>query len=414
MTALQLSTKLRYRREQFGCVISCDEEGVVRKFNRSAAFILEQYLEPRDEPAVPQPLSDRDVRAFIAKCREEGILVEETGTRDPILGTHNLDVTSFDQQLMSVPIGLEIELTRRCLRKCTYCAYESHPRFEVSGELSASEWIEQITLASRRGVFAVRFTGGDPLLKDDFFDILEAADRLRLIITIGSDFTALTANAAEKMAALSRLAVVQTTLDGPTPIIADEQRGKGNFAKVVDGAALLRKYNIPFIVGMVVTNKNYHLVAETSRLCEDLGASRFLISPIYAAGRANSVMSLAPSTEEMKVAWDQYTRSSIAFNRSEEVNSDPIRLQLSDLLQPSDTFMRIDPYGFAYPSIKLPETQRSPSSNIREHDLIEVWRNSPILGAVRALPHVVSSFGPMVSLSDAIEALGGKHAGELQ
>lgn len=412
MTKLHLSAKLRYRREHFGCVISRDEEGSVRKFNRAAAFILEQYLEPCEAPMVPESLRVSDVRGFVSKCCRERILVAETEVRDPNFGIHNLDITIFDPVVLTVPVGLEIELTRRCLRKCTYCAYGSHPRFQTAGELSSAEWIEQLTRASHRGVFVVRFTGGDPLLKEGVFDILDAADRLRLIITIGSDLTAFAEKDAERMGSLTRLAVVQTTLDGPTPATADEQRGRGNFLRVVKGVSLLRKHRVPIIIGMVVTKKNFNLVEETAKLCEGLGATRFLISPMYEAGRANGIMSLAPSADEMKVAWEQYARSSIAFSGSEKVNSDPIRLQLPDLLQPSDAFMRIDPCGFAYPSIKLPETQCSPLSSIRDLDLIDVWRGSPSINAVRGLPHIISTFGPMVSLSDARDVVGGKYARE--
>ncbi len=65
---------------------------------------------------------------------------------------------------------LDIELTERCNNACLHC-YINRPSDDFWAkqcELSTAEWQEIFRQAANLGALSVRFTGGEPLLREDF------------------------------------------------------------------------------------------------------------------------------------------------------------------------------------------------------------------------------------------------------
>lgn len=74
--------------------------------------------------------------------------------------------------------SLRISLTNRCSLKCIYCHREGETR-DVKNEMSV-ETIANIVNASKTfGVNRIKFSGGEPLMRDDFENIIRALPELK-------------------------------------------------------------------------------------------------------------------------------------------------------------------------------------------------------------------------------------------
>lgn len=87
---------------------------------------------------------------------------------------------------------LRISLTDNCDLRCFYCMPEEEYQFTPNHRLMQAEEIEAIaSVFVREGVNKIRLTGGEPLVRKDFTDILERLSRLKVYITMTTNGTRL-------------------------------------------------------------------------------------------------------------------------------------------------------------------------------------------------------------------------------
>lgn len=85
---------------------------------------------------------------------------------------------------------LRVSLTDRCNLKCVYCMPERVTSFEKEEDnLTKEEILNAIDIFAQLGITKVRLTGGEPLLRKDFYEILKEINRIE-----GINHIALTTN----------------------------------------------------------------------------------------------------------------------------------------------------------------------------------------------------------------------------
>ena len=102
---------------------------------------------------------------------------------------------------------LDIELTERCNNNCIHC-YINLPaddRLAQKKELTAGEIKGVLREAASLGCAAVRFTGGEPLLRDDFEELYIFSRRLGLRVIIYTNATLISRGLAELFSRLPPL-----------------------------------------------------------------------------------------------------------------------------------------------------------------------------------------------------------------
>lgn len=419
---LVVSSRLKYRREWFGCVVLDLSSQKTRFFNRSAAFLIEQFFSPSNpEDVFAAAEIESSWHDFVPKLVSAGVLSSASENDGiSVRNSYHLDVDDFTPNVFHSPLGIEIELTRRCSRKCTYCSYDSSPTVSTVGELDTKTWKRVLDDAVSGGVMFVRFTGGDPLLREDFWELADYAGQVGLLVTVGTDLSTFKESDARRFAALENLYLIQTTLDGPSQESADRQRGNGNYKKVLYALSKLQEYRVPFMVSMVVTAENADMVAQTASLAKTLGARHFVASPLYSAGRGKDVMNIAPSDAQLLATASQ--ARSVSFSTDEDsffaslptsaglepgsMVRDEDWLSLPSGLRSADKYLRIDSAGNAYISIKAIDALGDAAYAGHVDDGIRhVWRESPVLGKVRSIPHADTQFGRVVALKDVLQVL---------
>jgi len=74
--------------------------------------------------------------------------------------------------------SLRISLTNRCNLKCIYCHREGETR-DIKNEMTINAVVSIVKASQVFGVNRVKFSGGEPLMRDDFEKIIEALPELR-------------------------------------------------------------------------------------------------------------------------------------------------------------------------------------------------------------------------------------------
>jgi len=410
---LWLSDRIKYRREGFGAIVLHLDTKETRFFNLAAAQLLEtcRIGATLDEVLGCIPGEIAHVTRFVDDLLAQRIL-STTGT-PRTEGMFFTDITAFPESHLYSPLGVEIEVTLKCYRRCTYCCYESHPSVDTGSELTLEEWKAILAQLWEAGVFYIRFTGGDPFARRDFVDLLDFADSLDLIISVGSDLTILNEVHVERLARCRNLLMVQTTLDGSTAAIADEHRGAGNWARVVHGLETLRRREIPVVVGTVLRRNNVHDIKAIAALVGGYGAKGYSIAPLYSAGRGRQMEELIPTNDDLEIA-NRYFREAVAEGLVQPL--DPAWPELASRWTPGerdrmfddqpylvgvpDRLLRIDPTGRCYTSVQVKELIGDSVfvGSIRHASLNEIWNEAPLLTAMRSLGSQNKAFGQVIDI----------------
>ena len=140
-------------------------------------------------------------------------------------------VDSYGRKISS----LRVALTSRCNLRCLYCHGEGQ---EESGQEITVAEVAQITrIAAKHGVDKIKFSGGEPLLRTDFEDILQALPPMR-DVSVTTNATLLAPRAKSlKESGLDRVNVSLHSLD-PEHYQFITKCPEGYFEKVLDGIAV--------------------------------------------------------------------------------------------------------------------------------------------------------------------------------
>jgi MoaA/NifB/PqqE/SkfB family radical SAM enzyme len=297
------------------------------------------------------------------------------------------------------PIIVEVEVTYGCFRACRHCAYESSPDARMPDELTATQWTTIFEKLARAGVLIVQLTGGDPLFREDSFDIVEAADAAGLSVYVRSDTVALNEANVRRIKALNHLWHIGTSLDGADAATHDWMRGRGAFTVFRDRVSTLAQEGIDVSVGATLHKNNYQTLRQMGQLAAGLGARWFDIGFLSPVGRGTNLAHLVLSGAEVGVSLEsylagvragEYTPSHAHYLR--RAHQDKPFADLSDLIDrlPYVTEwpfsrMRLDPKGSSYTAGKLKGSDYAGGYNALSDSIEHIWDNSPNLQQLREI-----------------------------
>ena len=162
--------------------------------------------------------------------------------------SHDASIWKKRKPLLS---RLDIELTERCNNNCIHC-YINLPQNNLKAhkkELSTSEIEKILEEAAVLGCLMVRFTGGEPLLREDFSTIYRAARQLGLRVLLQSNATLITPELTALFARIPPLLPIDITVYGVTQASYEAvTQTSGSYAAAQRGMRLLLENKIPFIV----------------------------------------------------------------------------------------------------------------------------------------------------------------------
>jgi len=127
------------------------------------------------------------------------------------------------------------------------------------------------------------FSGGEPLCRQDLFELLSHARLSGLTTALATNGT-LIDTAVAKQIHKSGVARVAVSLDGATAEVHDLlRRSQGSFEKALEGIEYLRNEQVPFQINITLTKHNTHQLHDIYELAKSLGAVAvhiFMLVPV--------------------------------------------------------------------------------------------------------------------------------------
>ncbi|HOO57276.1 MAG TPA: radical SAM protein [bacterium] len=167
------------------------------------------------------------------------------------------------------PLSAHYELTYRCNLACKHCYLKGADCPEKSTEdiLGALE-----TLAGA-GVIFLTLTGGEPLIREDFFDIASHARKLNFALRIFTNGTLIDNTAADMLAGLNPFEI-GISIYGAGSQTHDSITGvQGSFEKSLNAVSAISSRGIRTTVKSVLMKQNFDEYEEMIELAGSLGAS---------------------------------------------------------------------------------------------------------------------------------------------
>jgi radical SAM protein with 4Fe4S-binding SPASM domain len=152
-----------------------------------------------------------------------------------------------------------IEVTGRCNLACAHCFNAAFNRDEALGrELSLAQLLRLVGELDELNVRRIQLSGGEPLLRDDLFEIIGAIDRHRIFLdVISTNAVAVTEALAARLAArFSDHGALYISMDGVTPGAYDAIRGEGVFARFEPAIRLLDAGGCRIFINTMATRAN--------------------------------------------------------------------------------------------------------------------------------------------------------------
>lgn len=158
------------------------------------------------------------------------------------------------------PISFEIEVTARCNLNCRHCYINVPENTPISQlqEMSTEEICEYAEQAKKLGSLFALLTGGEPLLRDDFFDLYKKLGRMGYLLHIFTNATLIT----EEHLRLFKLHPprdIEITVYGVTEKTFEAvTRKPGSYQLFIRAINELKKNDIPFRLKSIAMKTNFH------------------------------------------------------------------------------------------------------------------------------------------------------------
>jgi radical SAM protein with 4Fe4S-binding SPASM domain len=306
-------------------------------------------------------------------------------------------------QLVEAPFLVVWDLTHLCNLRCKHCYQDAHKA--LPEELSTGEALALVDDLSQAGVAILAFSGGEPLMRGDFFEIAEHAMDKGIYVSLASNGTLITPDVAAQLHDIG-IEYVEISLDGKDAEKHDSLRGvDGAFEKSTAGIRNCVAAGIYTCVATTITQENHRDLPEIYSLARKLGAGRFMNFNFIPTGRGLELMDKdltpgqreevlrfllkmngEPNSPEALSTAPQFARVAVE-NGGEGIPVGHFRLgnelrgQAGTLAEfiggcgAGRLYCSIEPSGNVQPCVFLPIVV----GNVRETAFIEIWKGSEVL-----------------------------------
>jgi radical SAM protein with 4Fe4S-binding SPASM domain len=279
---------------------------------------------------------------------------------------------------LNIPLSVQLDLTYRCNERCVHC-YLDH---DDHGEMTTTEIKELLDQMADAGVFYLTVSGGEIMMRRDFFEILEHARLRTFCIKLKTNGVLIRKKEAQRLRELG-VESVQISIYSHRPEVHDAiTKMPGSFRQSIEAVRLLRKHRIHVDMANVLMIHNVHDYDGVKALAAELG-SQFIIDPTITPMMDGDRSILSLNVDEGTLR-EIFHNDALAGNVEEfcAVPQGPGQEELNSLpCSAGHTACYVSPYGDVYPCVQFP----LPCGNVRRTKFIDIWRHSPKLNEVRSI-----------------------------
>lgn len=176
------------------------------------------------------------------------------------------------QKLSRFPIVGELELTFACPIRCDYCYTDCYNTPEhIKQQMSFEEIQRILDIMRREGTIWLLFTGGDPLMRKDFFDIYDYAKSKGFLITLFASGLLFTEKALERLKKSPPFNIEVTIMGSNEEVYETISGVKGSWKHFLEGVHRVMDAGLPLKLKTVVCKQNYHDLENIKKLLESWG-----------------------------------------------------------------------------------------------------------------------------------------------
>jgi radical SAM protein with 4Fe4S-binding SPASM domain len=279
---------------------------------------------------------------------------------------------------LNVPLSVHLDLTYRCNERCIHC-YLDH---DDHGEMTTAEIKDLLDQMAEAGVFYLTISGGEILMRRDFFEILEHARLRTFCVKLKTNGVLIREKEADRLLQLG-VESVQISIYSHRPEVHDAiTKMPGSFRQSIAAVRLLRKRGLLVTLANVLMAPNAQDYRNVRALAAELDA-KFIIDPTITPMMDGDRSILSLNVD--KAALREVFRNEDLVGNVEEfcAPSQPVDEEALDMLPCSagHTACYVSPYGDVYPCVQFP----MPSGNVRRMKFVDIWRDSPQLNEVRGI-----------------------------
>jgi len=303
-------------------------------------------------------------------------------------------------------------ITNKCNLSCHHCYINAGPDAMRENELTTEESKAFIDDVAEMGVPLLLFTGGEPLIRPDFWELASHAKGKGLRTVISTNGTLITKDVAKRLQDIG-IQYVGVSLDGADPATHDAIRNqKGAYEGAIQ--ALKNCVEIGLKSGIRVTahKSNFKEIPEMLEMALDLGVPRFCLYWLVPSGRGiEGYLENQLNKDEIEETLDYlYTKARdldpevieiltvdapqdgiYLLNRMKEENHPEyenaykLLSMTGDSCSAGDRVANVDPVGNVYPC-QFSQRPDYCVGNIRETTFGEMWNDpeNDILNKFRA------------------------------
>ena len=166
-----------------------------------------------------------------------------------------------------------ISVTNRCNLRCAMC----HIPLSPAPEMSSGEIKELILDAASLHPKRVVFSGGEPLLRSDIFELLKFVQQQRINACLTSNGMLIDDAVAEKLVDCG-VGVVNISIEGPAHV-HDSLRGRGSFAKATRALECLVRHKVEVSIATIVCRQNFNTLPYVMDLAHTYGITMVKFQP---------------------------------------------------------------------------------------------------------------------------------------
>lgn len=159
-----------------------------------------------------------------------------------------------------VPLNVQFEITYNCNNHCIFCYNQD--TLKKNTELKTQEAILIIKDLASCGVLSVNFNGGEPLMREDYFDIAAEAERMGMDLHMNTN-ACLADSFTARMVAKYFPGICTTILSGNSQIHDMLSARKGAFDDALAGIRNLQSNSVYVAANVMLSKINLSFLNET-------------------------------------------------------------------------------------------------------------------------------------------------------
>ena len=366
-------------------------DGTEKYLNETAAKIVELYFFQKlplkevveilsSQYYAPRNVIEESVRDFISTLTREINFEAHTLTRK-----QTSPPSTPLEWYLSAPIDIFLELTYKCNLRCKHC-YAS-AGIPSKNELSTGEIRSLLREAAEMGVIRVALGGGEPLLREDFIDIVRYAAGLGLWVEFSTNGYFLTEDVVKKLTSLG-IFWVQISLESSDKRVNDYIRSSGAFDAAVKAIRLAKEKGLFVTVRTTLNKVNASMLGEMLSFLQELNVDAWFIAQLIPSGRALHYKNWLLTNDEYVEAVNRVKSKARGKPKIIGGGENTSRLggkaSSSKVLCPAAfSILSVTPTGNVKPCPYFPDNFSA--GNIRETSLREIWHKSMLFRKIRGL-----------------------------